>query len=245
MVVKMTKTEQLISISELFGPTIQGEGASVGRPALFIRLGLCNLDCSWCDTPYTWDWTGKNGVRYDKKTELKRMPVSDVVQWVKEHQSTGRVVITGGEPLVQGKAVAHLVQGILDLGISAIEMETNGTQMPPAEIVDVVQWNVSPKLSGSGVVPEVAIVPEVLSMFTSIPQSNLKFVVGSVEEVNEIENLIVSLSLPRDRVYLMPEGKLPSEINSKFQFVIESALQLGVNVTTRLHVLAYGDMRGV
>ena len=244
MVVKMTETDQLISISELFGPTIQGEGASLGRPALFIRLGLCNLDCSWCDTPYTWDWTGKNGIQYDKKTELRRIPVSEVLQWVKEHQSTGRVVITGGEPLVQGKAVTQLVQGILDLGISAIEMETNGTQAPPSEIVDVVQWNVSPKLSGS-VAPEVAIVPEVLAIFASSPQSNFKFVVGSVDEVDEIEQLIVSLPLPRDRVFLMPEGKLPSEINSKFQFVIESALQLGVNVTTRLHVLAYGDMRGV
>jgi 7-carboxy-7-deazaguanine synthase len=84
-----------------------------------------------------------------------------------------------------------------------------------------------------------------LSMFASSLQSNFKFVVGSIDEVNEIEELIVSLRLPRDRVFLMPEGKLPSEINSKFQFVIESALQLGVNVTTRLHVLAYGDIRGV
>ena len=36
--------------------SIQGEGANVGKPAVFLRMGLCNLKCSWCDTKYTWDW---------------------------------------------------------------------------------------------------------------------------------------------------------------------------------------------
>ena len=241
----MTEGDQMISISEMFGPTIQGEGKSLGRPALFVRLGLCNLDCSWCDTPYTWDWTGKNGVKYDKKTELKRLSIAEVLQWINGHRSTGRVVITGGEPLIQSKAVTQLVLGILDLGISAVEIETNGTQSPPAEIIDLVQWNVSPKLSGSGVTKELAIIPEILSTFALSPHANFKFVLGSSEEVDEINRLINSLSLPKERIFLMPEGKLPSEINSKFQFVVESALRLGVNVTTRLHVLAYGDMRGI
>ena len=36
--------------------TLQGEGASLGFPAVFLRLSLCNLHCHWCDTPYTWNW---------------------------------------------------------------------------------------------------------------------------------------------------------------------------------------------
>ena len=45
-------------VAERFGverPTFQGEGPSSGVPALFIRLSRCNLTCTWCDTPYTWD----------------------------------------------------------------------------------------------------------------------------------------------------------------------------------------------
>ena len=50
-----------LTVSEIFGPTFQGEGPFTGRAAVFLRLGRCNLDCKWCDTPYTWDWKGKNG----------------------------------------------------------------------------------------------------------------------------------------------------------------------------------------
>jgi len=41
-------------------------------------LGRCNLDCAWCDTPFTWDWAGKNGTVYDPTVELRRMPVGQV-----------------------------------------------------------------------------------------------------------------------------------------------------------------------
>lgn len=39
-------------VSEVFGPTVQGEGKHCGRIAAFVRLGGCNLHCRWCDTPY-------------------------------------------------------------------------------------------------------------------------------------------------------------------------------------------------
>src|SRR4029450_7825218 len=61
-------------VSEVFGPTFQGEGPSVGRRAGFVRLGRCNLDCSWCDTPYTWDWE-----RHDPAVELRAGPGEGIV----------------------------------------------------------------------------------------------------------------------------------------------------------------------
>ena len=36
--------------------SIQGEGINMGIPTAFLRLAVCNLSCSWCDTRYTWDW---------------------------------------------------------------------------------------------------------------------------------------------------------------------------------------------
>src|SRR5262245_52198924 len=66
-------TESLV-VSEVFGPTWQGEGPSIGRRCGFVRLGRCNLACTWCDTPYTWDWE-----RYDPAKELHRRLVTEVV----------------------------------------------------------------------------------------------------------------------------------------------------------------------
>jgi 7-carboxy-7-deazaguanine synthase len=77
----MNKQPQ-VSWAECFGPTLQGEGKHIGEQAYFIRLGLCNLDCKWCDTPYTWDWTGKNGYKYSKAIELQRSSVNELASKV-------------------------------------------------------------------------------------------------------------------------------------------------------------------
>ena len=51
-----------IRISEIFGPTVQGEGALIGKPTVFVRTGGCDFRCSWCDTlhavlpAYRHDW---------------------------------------------------------------------------------------------------------------------------------------------------------------------------------------------
>lgn len=42
--------ETLYRVSEVFGPTIQGEGPLVGRPTCFVRLGGCDYRCDWCDS---------------------------------------------------------------------------------------------------------------------------------------------------------------------------------------------------
>ena len=47
-----TTGSSLISIAEIFGPTIQGEGALIGTPTLFVRTGGCDYRCAWCDTGY-------------------------------------------------------------------------------------------------------------------------------------------------------------------------------------------------
>ena len=64
----------MLVVSEVFGPTVQGEGPSAGRLCGFVRLGRCNLACDFCDTGYTWDWD-----RYDAAVELTEMPVGDVL----------------------------------------------------------------------------------------------------------------------------------------------------------------------
>ena len=65
---------RLLPVSEVFGPTIQGEGPHAGRRVYFVRLGGCNLSCSWCDSAYTWD-----GETYDLREELTPSTALDVL----------------------------------------------------------------------------------------------------------------------------------------------------------------------
>src|SRR3954451_18718764 len=97
-------------VSEVFGPTFQGEGRSLGRRCGFVRLGRCNLACTWCDTKYTWDWS-----QYDPSVELRRRTVDEVVADLAA-MDVPMVVITGGEPLLQQRAMAALVQQCKERG---------------------------------------------------------------------------------------------------------------------------------
>lgn len=228
-----------IAISEVFGPTLQGEGASQGMPAKFVRLGHCNLDCKWCDTPYTWDWQGKNGVAYDPKVEIRKVEIEEVIEWC---MGTPRIVITGGEPLVQQKQVAGLSRALLDNGHD-VEMETNGTFMPE-RIDPEVRFTVSPKLGNSGVAWNKAIKADVLREYVQ-RDATWKFVVSDPQNVLEVEDVLKQARIPRHRVWLMPEGRSVQEITERLPWLFELCAHKGYNLSTRLHVLAYGDKRGV
>jgi len=200
-----------ITISEVYDKlTVQGEGATVGRPCTFVRLGLCNLSCRWCDTPYTWDWTGKNGKAFDKKIELGRGTVGGVLDSLVD---APRLVITGGEPLLQSSAVlalAALASWEKDMDI---EIETNGTRLPHDEWPEnvPVQWNVSPKLAHSGMSYHERIDEEVLEGFSQQPSVNFKFVCTTPDDVDEVHGIMLRIehlggSSLNTNVWIMPEG---------------------------------------
>src|SRR3954465_12992897 len=146
-------------VSEVFGPTFQGEGPSLGRRAGFVRLGRCNLACHWCDTKYTWDWS-----TYDPAQELTPRTVDSVVAEL-DAMAVPMVVVTGGEPLLQQRALLPLLQACWSRR-QRIEVETAGTVAPSPEAVALVdQWNVSPKLANSGNAAERRHRPDVLRQF--------------------------------------------------------------------------------
>lgn len=245
------RIDPTLKVSEIFGPTLQGEGPSAGRACNFVRLGLCNLDCGWCDTPFTWDWKGKNGVAYDRKAELSTMPVADIIAEVEELATRPMLtVISGGEPLVQAASLDRLVSGLLDSeAVTSVEIETNGTHLPSEllqslSINGYVHFNVSPKLSGSGVDPRTAIVPETLKAFGSL-DSIYKFVVSNQKELAEIKMLSEMIGVPGDRIWLMPEGTSSDVIASNFAAVFDAAVLHGWSCSTRLHVLAHEDKRRI
>jgi 7-cyano-7-deazaguanosine (preQ0) biosynthesis protein QueE len=223
-------------VAEVFGPTFQGEGASVGRRAAFVRLGRCNLDCSWCDTPYTWDWT-----RFDPAVELRRESTARVLDLLEPMHPT-LVVITGGEPLLQQRALVPLLAGCAERGW-AVEVETNGTLAPSDALVSLVrQWNVSPKLANSGVPLDVRIRPDALTAFRATGTAVFKFVVAQVADLDEVAELVGAHDL--DPVWIMPEGTDAATVLARASALAGPVLARGWNLTPRLHVLLWGDERG-
>lgn len=236
-------TDSLL-VSEVFGPTIQGEGPHMGRTVGFVRLGLCNLDCSWCDTPYTWDWTGKNGPPQDRSA-LAHMTADEIIDLLTP-MKVNRVVITGGEPLVQRTALGPLVQSLTEQGY-AVEIETNGTLVPTDHLLRLVDhWNVSPKLSSSGVASDKAWKLNVVDELTNRAHGTvaLKFVCRTVEDVDTVASLALIAGSPND-VWIMPEGTDAATVVRHTEAIADRTVVQGFNLSTRLHVLAWGNKRGV
>jgi organic radical activating enzyme len=227
-------------VSEVFGPTVQGEGLTCGRRASFIRLGGCNLSCLWCDAAYTWD-----ARRYDLRAELRRRDVDGLLDEVLEHCAPV-VVITGGEPMLHQRQPAwdHLLAGLDEAG-REIEVETNGTRAPSDLTARLVtRFNVSPKLSHSGGPSARRIRPDALAALRDTGKSVFKFVCRNLADLDEIQEAITLAGIPPDLVWIMPEGTRPEVFLPRLQALSGPSVAAGYSLTTRLHIELWGDERG-
>jgi 7-cyano-7-deazaguanosine (preQ0) biosynthesis protein QueE len=217
--------------------TVQGEGASLGVPSVFVRLGGCNLQCSFCDTAYTWDWS-----RFEKKKETIDLSADEIASLALDTAKDGvrNVVFTGGEPLLQQKELATLAARMKERGFR-IEVETNGTIAPEPALAELVdQWNVSPKLASSGNRLDARWVPNAIAWFAERTNAFFKVVVVSKDDLVEIEKL----GLPKEKVILMPEGTDPTTLSERSRWLAETCTQRGYRLGARLHVHIWGAERG-
>ncbi len=216
--------------------SIQGEGRSAGLPCTFVRLSRCNLACTWCDTAYTWRFT-----EFDRKANQITLSEADTAARIQALQGN-RLVITGGEPLLQGAALARmaaLLQG------HAIEVETNGTVAPhPALDALVSQYNVSPKLKHSGNPAEIALLSERLIAWASEPKAYFKFVISTPDDLAEVLELQTCFAIASHRIALMPEGTDSAALRSRQCWLAPLAAAYGFAYSDRLHIHLYGDTRG-
>jgi 7-carboxy-7-deazaguanine synthase len=233
-------TRDTLVLSEVFGPTVQGEGPSTGRIASFIRLGGCNLSCSWCDTPYTWDST-----RFDLRAELRREHVQAIAERALAG-GPGLVVISGGEPMLQQRQPGWTA--LLDLLAAAevdVEVETNGTRVPSPETLDRgVRFNVSPKLTHSGDSAARRIRPAALVALVGSGQAIFKFVAATEADVDETAELATRYGLPARLVWISPEGVDVEAVLRHSKVIAGPTIRHGFNLGTRLHTLVWGNERG-
>ena len=218
-----------LQVSEIFY-SIQGEGATTGRASAFIRLGGCTLGCQWCDTKYTW----RGGPEWEEARIL-----DTVIAY-----PTRRVVVTGGEPFEQD--IATLLRALRQAEFT-IEIETAGFA-PLAQVQCATlahQLNVSPKLAHSGVPSERRIQLPVLGFLRDTGKAYFKFVIDQPTDMAEVDALVTVLSLPAERVLLMPQALTADEVLHKSRWLVEECKARGYGYSPRLHILLWGAKRGV
>ena len=234
---------------------LQGEGKYIGIPHILIRVTGCRLRCqfsnSFCDTPYA-SW----------KPEKGRFTLNDIVKFYEDNLHIKYTMITGGGPTIH----PELLKELCVIGKKynhTITIETEGS-----EFVQTVGDNISlsPKLSNSTPIPgtwmpftnrEVTEKDKqqhekwrcnyeaMEQLINNHPDYQLKPVISNEEDLVEVKELQKILGVPNDKVWLMPEGLVEEELNKRRRWLMELCTEQGYNFTDRLHIIAYGDKRGV
>ena len=231
--------------AEIFA-SLQGEGPSQGRPCAFVRLSRCNLACVWCDTAYTWRFEGDNRphraqLTYERKANQVTLDEAEAARRIAA-LGQPRLVVTGGEPLLQAPAVARMLALLPDM---RVEIETNGTVAPPPALDALVaQYNVSPKLAHSGNPADLALPPERLRAWAAEPRAAFKFVVARPADIEEVLELAERFAIPRERVWLMAEGTDAATLEAREAWLAPLCLEHGLTLSKRMHIQLYGDTRG-
>ncbi len=223
-------------ISELY-TAVQGEGAYSGTPSVFLRTTGCNLRCWFCDTPFTsWNPEGEDVPLEELRQRISAFGV--------EH-----VVITGGEPMMPVD-MTELTRQLKEAG-HFITIETAGTIFRD---VTADLMSISPKLSNSSPKQdekwlarhdETRLRPEVVAILTNRFNYQLKFVVDTPDDLDEIEEYLAPMAnIDRRRVWLMPQATTREELAEKTVWLKPLAQQHHFRFSSRLHIEAFGNVRG-
>jgi len=262
------ESNNYLRVAEMFY-SIQGEGPTAGRRAVFLRLQGCNLMCggaetvrdgelhdgaAWrCDTIEVWT-KGRKLTHGELLNEFRTKGFLD------ELKNEAHLIITGGEPLLQQKRLIPFL-GLLRAEVPNlyVEVETNGTiPFDIAFFTNINQVNCSPKLRNAGLseLPyDSAQVDSILRAHKlTLVKICFKFVVGSREDVLEIFDRFPQLNQPNDYfhvnnnshfVWLMPYASSREELQRNGVIVAELAKEFRCSYSSRLQVELWDKTTGV
>lgn len=257
-----------VLIAEQFH-SVQGEGPHAGTPAIFLRLAGCNLCCgghenahrdkedmepegdaTWvCDTIDVW----REPNEFPSPDNLVSQWGS--MGWLDKLREGAHLVLTGGEPLLDQHR-DPITNFMLELAESDVrpflEVETNGTIEPGAKIGPYVdQWNVSMKLSNSGMGYHDRINPDAINHFcwthedVEEDSAIFKFVVASADDYEEVQEIQGDFNIPDSMISLMPAGQTQDQLRETYVEVAEMCKEQGWRFSPRLQVDIFGEVTGV
>ena len=245
---------KVIPINEIY-TCLQGEGKLMGVPHILIRVTGCKLRCqfanSFCDTPYS-SWSPEKG----------KFSYGDIHNFYEKHSHIKHTMITGGGPTSHPEMLRELCKIGKQYG-HYITIETEGSEYVSTQ-ADMI--SLSPKLSNSTPRPG-TVIPfsgkvvtekhkqrhekwrcnyDAMKMLLDVhPDYQMKPVISSEKDLQEVKELQKILSVPNNKVWLMPEGLEPKQLNKRRRWLMDLCTEQGYNFTDRLHIIAYGDIRGV
>jgi 7-carboxy-7-deazaguanine synthase len=239
-----------ILVSEIFGPTVQGEGPLVGRPTVFVRTGGCDYRCAWCDTLYA--------VLPEYRDEWVSMTPAEIVARIDELADHKPILVTlsGGNPALQPLAP------LIELGRAkgyTFGLETQGSV--PAPWFAELDWLIlSPKPPSSHMVTDSNALDACVRAAKQRPHCALKIVV--FDNVDYSYARVVSAHCPALPIYLqvgnpaplkhagkpLPDDVEIDDLRGRFRWLVGKVTAdrwFAATVLPQLHVLAWGNKRGV
>ncbi|WP_283196221.1 7-carboxy-7-deazaguanine synthase QueE [Rhizobium sp. AN80A] len=240
--------DRRIRVSEIFGPTIQGEGVLIGLPTVFVRTGGCDYRCSWCDTLHAVD--------SEYRDQWTPMTVEEI--WAEVVSLSGgrplTVSLSGGNPAIQ--PLGPLIERGHAEGYR-FALETQGS-VAKDWFADLDTLVLSPKPPSSGMETDWALFEDCLARAAGGPDVALKIVVFDERDYRYARE--VAGRYPDLPVYLQPGNHTPppaddDDARIDVDGIMERMLWLVGKVTKdrwfearvlpQLHVLLWGNRRGV
>lgn len=235
-------SEELIKISEIFGPTIQGEGALIGQPTVFVRTGGCDYRCAWCDTLYA--------VESQYRHAWASMNAEDIFSEIKK-LSGGKplmVSLSGGNPAIQP------LKPLIDLGHAhgyRFALETQGS-VAQEWFADLDVLTLSPKPPSSDMDTNWSKFDECIAAAHWKPEIALKIVIFDQNDYGYARD--AAARYPDLPLYLQPgnhavEGDADIDaLNARMRWLVEKANAdrwFEATILPQLHVQLWGNMKGV
>ncbi|WP_025690905.1 7-carboxy-7-deazaguanine synthase QueE [Paenibacillus zanthoxyli] len=236
-----------IPVIEMFGPTIQGEGAVIGLKTMFVRTYGCDYRCSWCDSAFTWDGSGK-----DKRV---MMDAEEIMSGLTElgGDRFDCVTISGGNPALIDEGLSELIDLLHERGIKAA-IETQGSRWQDW-FLKVDALTISPKPPSSGMSTDWEVLDSIMERVRTSGKGahSLKVVVFDDEDYEYAVQ--VHHRYPDVPFFLQPgnenvteEGDISARLLNKLEWLFEKVIadpeMNAARVLPQLHALIWHNKRG-
>jgi 7-carboxy-7-deazaguanine synthase len=241
---------ELVRISEIFGPTIQGEGPLIGRPSVFVRTAGCDYRCAWCDTLYA--------VLPEFRDEWVLRTPPQIMTRVNELARDRPVLVSlsGGNPAL------HPLAPVIALGRRyghSFALETQGS-MAQAWFAELDWLILSPKPPSSGMTMDWNDLENCVKAAQGKPRCVLKIVV--FDDADYAFARAAAARYPTLPIYLQVGNPAPStgtstavadepdlgDLMHRLRWLADRVIAddwFAATVLPQLHVLAWGNKRGV
>ncbi|MEH7177632.1 7-carboxy-7-deazaguanine synthase QueE [Neobacillus vireti] len=240
----------IIPVLEIFGPTIQGEGMVIGQVTMFVRTAGCDYSCSWCDSAFTWDGSGKDDIRQMTAEEI----------WAELKRIGGDnfsfVTISGGNPALL-KNLDSFIDLLKEKQIK-IGIETQGSKWQDW-FLSIDELTISPKPPSSTMETNFEILD---SIFENLDENqfeknvSLKVVIFDEADLayakmvhKRYEGIPFYLQVGNDDITNGNNQELIQKLLLKYEWLVNCVVSdphfNNVKVLPQLHALLWGNKRGV